>query len=108
MATGGDVGGKRGLVPRSFVASCINKRERKRRYLLSDSDNGSVLPHVIEKVRKHPDFKDLSENAIKEAAENFVDPEYFKDLFSQFSEHQFIKAASEVADEAEVLSLIHI
>lgn len=102
MATGGDVGGKGGLIPRSFVASCINKRERKRRYLLSDSDNGSVLPHVIEKVRKHPDFKDLSENAIKEAAENFVDPEYFKDLFSQFSEHQFIKAASEVADEAEV------
>ena len=74
---------------------------------MSDSaDNDSVLPDVIEKVKRHPDFVGQSENIIKEAAQNFIDREYFKDQFSDFSENQFVAEAARVGHEAsaEVMS----
>ena len=98
MATGGD---KRGIIPRLVGFSSINKRERKSKPRLSDSDDGSVLPCVIGKVRKHPDFKGMSENTVKDAAQDFIDPEYFKDLFSEFSEGQFVTTASGIGNEAQ-------
>ena len=102
MATGGDTVGKRGIIPRSLSAISFNKRERRLRSSVSDSDDDdSILPFVIEKVQKHPDFKEQSENTIREAAQNFIDPEYFKNLFSSFSEQQFIDSAARVSDEAE-------
>lgn len=102
MATGGDTGVKKGIIPRSLSAISFNKRERRLRFSVSDSDDDdSILPFVIKKVKKHPDFKEQSENSIREAAENFIDPEYFKNLFSQFSEEQFVDSAFKVGDEAE-------
>ena len=102
MATGGDTGGKRGIIPRSLSAISFNKQERRLRSSISDSDDDdSVLSFVREKVHKHPDFKEQSENTIREAAQNFVDPEYFKNLFSEFSEQQFIDSAARVGDEAQ-------
>ena len=101
MASGSDSGGKRGIIPRSLSAISFNKQERRLRSSVSDSYDDSILPFVIEKVKKHPDFKEQSENTISEAAQNFIDPEYFKNLFSSFSEQQFIDSAAEVGDEAE-------
>ena len=98
MATGGD---KRGIIPHSVGISFISKRKRKLKPRLSDSDDGSVLLGVINKVKKLPDFKSESENTIKEAAQDFIDPEYYKSLFSEFNEHQFIDTASGVSDEAQ-------
>lgn len=102
MATGGDTGRNRGIIPQSLSAISFNKRERRLRSSISDSDEyDSILPFVIEKVQKHPDFKEQSENTIREAAQNFIDPEYFKNLFSSFTEQQFIDSAAKVSDEAE-------
>lgn len=102
MASGGDSGEKRGIIPRSLSAISINKRERRLRSSVSDAcDDDSILPFVIEKVKKHPDFKEQSENTIREAAQNFIDPEYFKNLFSSFSEQQFLDSAARVGEEAE-------
>jgi hypothetical protein len=102
MASGSDTGEKRGIIPRSLSAISINKRERKLRSSVSDScDDDSILPFVIEKVKKHPDFKEQSENTIQEAAQNFIDREYFKSLFSPFSEQRFIDSAARVGEEAE-------
>ena len=102
MASGSDSRGKRGIIPRSLSAISINKQERRLRSSVSDSYNDdSILPFVIEKVKKHPDFKEQSENTIREAAQNFIDPEYFKNLFSSFSEQQFIDLAARVGDESE-------
>ncbi len=102
MASGSDAGKKRGIIPRSLSAISVNKRERRLRSSVSDScDDDSVLPFVIEKVEKHPDFKEQSENTIREAAQNFIDPEYFKNLFSPFSEQRFIDSAARVGEEAE-------
>ena len=98
MATGGD---KRGIIPHSVGISSISKRKRKLKPRLSDSDDGSVLLGVINKVKKLPDFKSESENTIKEAAQDFIDPDYYKNLFSEFNEHQFIDTASGVSDEAQ-------
>lgn len=101
MATEGDSTGRKGLIARSLSSTLFNKRERKLRHSVSDTADDTVLPFVIEKVRKHPDFKDQSENVIKEAAQDLLDCEYFKSQFSEFSEHQFVNAAAGVRKEAD-------
>jgi hypothetical protein len=98
MATGGC---KSGIIPHSVSKISISKSKRKSKPRLSDSDDDSVLLDVIKKVKKLPDFKSESENAIKEAAQDFIDPEYYKSLFSEFNEHQFLDTASGVSDEAQ-------
>ena len=98
MATGGD---KRGIIPHSVGLKSISKRERKSKARLSDSNDGSVLLDVINKVKKLSDYKDKSVNIIREAAQDFISPEYYKDLFSEFNEQQFIDTASGVSDEAQ-------
>ena len=98
MAAGGD---KRGIIPRSVGLKSIHKRERKPKPCLSNPDDGSVLLGVINKVKKLSDYKDKSENIIKEAAQDFINPEYYKNIFSEFNEQQFIDTASGVSDEAQ-------
>ena len=66
------------------------------------STSGAELLQVIEKVRKHPDYKGLDENQIKEGAEDLINPEYFRDYFSDFNEHHVEAVLSEVASEASV------
>ena len=100
MATGGDSAGRKGLIARSLSATGFNKRERKLRRSVGGSEDDTVLLFVIEKVKKHPDFKDQSENVIKEAAQNFLDHEYFMNQFSAFNEHQFVNVAAGVREEA--------
>ena len=100
MATGG--GDKKGIIPRSIGALSFNKRERRLRSSVSDSDDlDSTLTFVIDKVKRHPNFKDQSDNVIVHAARDFINPEYFKDLFSGFSENQFLETAVKVRDEAD-------
>ena len=82
MATGGD---KSSTVLHSVSKFSVSKLRRKSKPRQSDSDDSSVLLDVIKKVKKLPDFKSKSENAIKEAAQDFIDSEHYKSLFSEFN-----------------------
>lgn len=98
MATGGD---KSRIIPHSVSKISVSKHRRRSKPHQSDSGDGSVLLDVIKKVKKLPDFKSESENVIKEAAQDFINPEHYKSLFSEFNERQFIDTASGVSDEAQ-------
>ena len=108
MATGGgdDSDRRKGIIPRSLSAISFNKRERRLRSSASEDDDETVLVHVMDKVRKHPDFKGQTVNVIKDAAQEFIEEKYFQNLFSGFNENQFVDTAAKVEDEAsaELLS----
>ena len=82
------------------------KKEKKKYYAPSSqrrrSSSGSraELFQVMAKVRKHPDYKDLGDNEIRETAENLISTEYFQDYFSDFNELHVQQAMSDIGSEA--------
>ena len=64
------------------------------------STSGAETLQVIQKVRKHPDFKQLGNNELQEQAENLINPEYFQDYFSEFNEHHVQEVLCNIGSEA--------
>lgn len=88
-----------------FVKKNPYWKSRKKHYTISTPRRRSVsssaeLFQVITKVQKHPEFKELGVNEIKDQAENLISPEYFQDFFSEFNEHHVQVVLSDVSSEA--------
>lgn len=73
-----------------FVGKNPYWKTKKRHHTSSlrrrSSTSGAELFQVVAKVQKHPEFKNLSKNQMKEEAENLISLEYFRDQFSEFNE----------------------
>ena len=88
-----------------FVGKNPYWKTKKRHHTASSqrrrsSTSGAELFQVVAKVRKHPEFKNLSENQMKDEAENLISLEYFRNQFSEFNELHVQDVMSSVRYEA--------
>ena len=67
----------------------------------SSSASAEIFQIVLAKVRKHPDYKGLDDNQIQEQAENLTNPEYFRNLFSEFNERHVEGVLYNIRSEAD-------
>lgn len=65
------------------------------------SSASAEIYQVIAKLRKHPEYKGLDDNQLQEQAENLVNPEYFRDQFSEFNERHVEEVFLAISSEAD-------
>lgn len=65
------------------------------------SSASAEIFQVVAKVRKHPDYKGLDDNQIQEQAENLINPEYFRNQFSEFNELHVEEVLYNISSEAD-------
>ncbi len=64
------------------------------------SSASAEIYQVVTKLRKHPEYKGLGDNQIKEQAENLINLEYFRDQFSEFNERHVEEVLDGISSEA--------